>query len=96
MSLLNKKFLQGPGAVFSKRAPGRRRHFNFMTTTHDAAPSPGDERKPTQTVCAAYRSPMPWGFMTGKVNVTIFLQFYYTKKTTSPIPCAKIHTEVKI
>ena len=25
------------------------------------APSPGDERKPTQTVCAAYRSPIPWG-----------------------------------
>jgi len=23
---INKKFLQGPGAVFSKRAPGRRRH----------------------------------------------------------------------
>ena len=22
---INKKFLQGPGAVFSKRAPGRRR-----------------------------------------------------------------------
>ena len=35
----------------------------FTAASHDAAPSPGVERKPTQTVCAAYRSPMPWGFM---------------------------------
>jgi hypothetical protein len=35
-NLFNEKFLWGPGAVFSKRAPGRRRHWpleyetNFM------------------------------------------------------------------
>ena len=40
--------------------------INFMAASHDAAPSPRDERKPTQTVCAAYRSPMPWGFMAGR------------------------------
>ena len=40
--------------------------INFMAASHDAAPSPGDERKPTQTVCAAYRSPMPWGFTAGR------------------------------
>jgi hypothetical protein len=27
----NKKFLRGPGAVFSKRAPGRRRHRIFYS-----------------------------------------------------------------
>jgi hypothetical protein len=43
----------------------------FITAPHDAAPSPGDERKPTQTVCAAYRSPMPWGFIT--VNILFIL-----------------------
>jgi hypothetical protein len=26
-NLFNEKFLWGPGAVFSKRAPGRRRHW---------------------------------------------------------------------
>jgi hypothetical protein len=36
--------------------------INFTAASHDAAPSPRDERKPTQTVCAAYRFPMPWGF----------------------------------
>ncbi len=33
----------------------------FMAVPHDAAPSPGDERKPTQPVCAAYRVPSPRG-----------------------------------
>jgi hypothetical protein len=40
--------------------------INFMAASHDAAPSPGDERKPTQTVCAAYRFPIPWGFIAGR------------------------------
>jgi hypothetical protein len=40
--------------------------INFMAASHDAAPSPGDERKPTQTVCAAYRFPMPWGFIANR------------------------------
>jgi len=33
----------------------------FFVAGHDAAPSPGNERKPTQTVCAAYRLPSPRG-----------------------------------
>ena len=33
----------------------------FIAVPHDAAPSPGNEWKPTQMICAAYRSPMPWG-----------------------------------
>ena len=33
----------------------------FQSTPHDAAPSPGDEWKPTQTTCAAYRVPSPRG-----------------------------------
>jgi uncharacterized protein YfaS (alpha-2-macroglobulin family) len=33
----------------------------FIGAFHDAAPSPGDERNPTQTVCAAYRLPSPRG-----------------------------------
>ena len=44
---------------------------NSIAAPHDAAPSPGDERKPTQTVCAAYRSPMPWGFTAGKDKINI-------------------------
>jgi hypothetical protein len=47
----------GLGALVAKiRRLNRRGACN-----HDAAPSPVDERKYTPTVCAAYRSPMPWG-----------------------------------
>jgi hypothetical protein len=34
----------------------------FIVASHDAAPSPGDERKLTQTICAAYRVAAPRPF----------------------------------
>jgi hypothetical protein len=36
--------------------------FILKAVPNNAAPSPGDERKPTPTVCAAYRLPSPRGF----------------------------------
>jgi hypothetical protein len=33
----------------------------FIAVPHDAAPSPGKERKPTPMVCAACRLPSPRG-----------------------------------
>jgi len=72
--------LHGPGGGFLEKSPlaAGGKKSNLTAASHDAAPSPGDERKPTQTVCAAYRSPMPWGFMVGwkgffARHLTIFL-----------------------
>jgi hypothetical protein len=45
----------------AQRAKFNAQEFSFYCGTQLHAPSPGGEWKPTQTNCAAYRSPMPWG-----------------------------------
>jgi hypothetical protein len=45
--------------------------FSWQPVMAAYAPSPGDERKPTQTVCAAYRLPSPRGFHRRKRKMII-------------------------